>query len=164
MGNYLAVQDHVFPSTTAHLLRSDPTNEALIWSQTTQLFTSLKQKVASLPADDAVALLPYITAHHKRLLGKIGQQRDMTWEVSNVGAVDMEVDGGGWKVDRMVFSQSANVAGNALGVNAAAVKDGELAITLTWQDGIVEEEVADGVKEDLERWLGGLAEGKGLGV
>lgn len=161
MGVYLAVQSHTFPSTTAQLLRSDPTNHNQLWSLTTQLSTSLKQKVSSLPADDLVGLLPYITDPHKRWLGKVGQARETTWEVSNVGAVEMEAEGG-WRVDRMVFSQSGNVAGNAFGVNVAAVRGGELAVTLSWQEGIVQGEVMDGVRGDLEGWLTGLAEGRGL--
>jgi hypothetical protein len=163
MGVYLAVQNHTFPSSTTNLLRADPTDTDKIWSLTTALSTSLKTKVSSLPADDVVGLLSYVTDYHQRWLSKVGQARETTWEVSNVGAVEMDGNGG-WTADRMVFSQSGNVAGNALGVNVAAVRGGELAVTLSWQEGIVREEVVECVRADLERWLRALGEGRALGL
>lgn len=160
MGVIICSDAHHFPSTTVDQLRANPSDESQIWSLASTLGTELKAKVASLPADDGVGMLPWVTDFHKRWLDRVGKQRETTWEVSNIGAVDMGA-GGDWRVQRMVFSQSQSVAGSAIGVSAVAVRGGELAVTLTWQEGIVEEEVVDGVAGDLERWLTGLAE-KGL--
>jgi hypothetical protein len=157
MGVIICADSHLFPSSTVDQLRANPSDESRIWSLTSTLGAELKAKVASLPADDSVGMLPWVTDFHKRWLDRLGKQREMTWEVSNIGAIDMGT-GGDWKVQRMVFSQSQSVAGAAIGVSAVAVRGSELAVTLAWQEGIVEEEVVDGVAGDLERWLTGLAD------
>lgn len=158
LANIITAADHTFPASTINKLRSNHTDEEQIWALTAVLGAELKAKVASLPGDDMVGLLSWITDHHKRLLDKVGKPRETTWEISNVGAVDMAGSEGEWKVDRMVFSQSGSVAGLALNVNVVAVKGAELAVTLTWQKGILEEDVVAGVAKDLERWLTRLAE------
>ncbi|KAB5513210.1 alcohol acetyltransferase [Coniochaeta sp. 2T2.1] len=169
MGVILAGQDHRFlPSSISALRALTSLSDNLIFSLTASVSAELKQKVSTLPKDDITALMPWVKDYNARFRQKLGKERGTTWEVSNVGAADFgrrtegeEKDG--WAVDRLVFSQSGAVAGPALAVSVAGVKAGELTIALSWQEGIVEEELVEGVKEDLEGWLTAFARRGGFG-
>lgn len=160
MGVLLASQQHRFSASTVGQARSSP-DESLLWGLTSSLAADLKQKVASLPNDDVTALMAWVSDWNERWRKMLGKERQHTWEVSNVGAADLSrEDGGkaGWSVDRMVFSQCASVTGSAFSVSVAGVRGGELAAALSWQEGIVDDEVVDGVSRDLRAWLTGFAQ------
>jgi hypothetical protein len=57
---------------------------------------------------------------------------------------------GAAKFRRLVFSQSANVAEAPYVFSMASVKGGDIAIALTWQEGVLEEDKAKQVMEALE--------------
>ncbi|KAL3423871.1 hypothetical protein PVAG01_05618 [Phlyctema vagabunda] len=73
------------------------------------------------------------------------RERGHTYELSNVGVSDMDVEGTALdaapelSVEKLVFTQCAMVTGPAFGCNVTMVKDGPLTVTLTWQDGIIDE-------------------------
>lgn len=160
MGVVLTGQGHRFSSSTIRRIRSSSSGESLIWELTSSLADELKRKVDSLPDDDITALMAWVSDWNERWRKMLGKERQDTWEVSNVGAADFGLaveDKAGWSVDRMMFSQSANVAGPAFSVSVAGVKGAELAVTVSWQDGIIDEEVADGLAKDLRAWLTSFA-------
>jgi hypothetical protein len=156
MGVLLAGQEHRFSSTTIQKIRSSSDMDVL-WDLTSSLGTDLRNKVASLPNDDITALLAWVSDWNERWTNMLGKERQYTWEVSNVGAADPQPaprqEKRDWHMDRLVFSQSASVAGSAFSVSVAGVKGGELAIVLSWQDTIIEDELANGVASDLGEWL-----------
>jgi hypothetical protein len=63
------------------------------------------------------------------------------------------------KFRRFILSQSANVTGNLYVFSIASVKNGDMCIALTWQEGILEEAKAKQVMEGLEADLYTLAAG-----
>lgn len=64
-----------------------------------------------------------------------------------------------WIIERAMFTQSGIPHGVALLVNAIAVKGKRLTVSVNWQSGLIDEEVAAGLARDLEVWLGSLGRG-----
>ncbi|KAB5533492.1 alcohol acetyltransferase [Coniochaeta sp. 2T2.1] len=166
MGVILAGQDHRFPPSTVSQIRnvSQSPSDEVIFSLTASVSDELRHKVSTLPKDDITALMPWVKDYNAWFRQKLGRGRETTWEVSNVGAADFgrrtdgeEKEGEGWKVDRLVFSQSGAVAGPAFAASVAGVKAGELTVTFSWQEGIADEGLVEGVEEDLREWLTGFA-------
>ncbi len=156
MGVVLATQDYRFSSSTICQIRAGGNDsERLVWDLTSSFGKDLKRKVASLPNDDITALMAWVSDYNAWWRKKLGKEREETWQLSNVGAADFDADDEkvGWSVDRVVFSQSGHVAGSAFSVSVSGVKGGDLAITLSWQESIVDDELLDGVAVDLREWL-----------
>jgi hypothetical protein len=110
-------------------------------------------------------MLGWVTDWPKFWLSKVGQPRQDTWEVSNIGSMpdgheEREGENGGWKIQRSLMSQGATVAGAAVGISVAGVAGCGVSIVLGWQEGVVERETADGLASDLQRWLDRLGEGQ----
>lgn len=129
--------------------------EGLIWPLAATWRAEMKTKLASLPNDDVCGLMHYVTDWQKRWEGKIGQKRDATWEVSNIGLIKGIADDsqGGWKIQRSFFTQPAFLAGPAFAVNVTGVEGGEVTLTLNWQSGVIDDSVVDGVVDDISTWL-----------
>lgn len=129
--------------------------EDLIWPLAATWRAEMKTKLASLPKDDVCGLMNYVTDWQKRWEGKIGQRRDATWEVSNIGLIQGSTDEGhgGWAIQRSFFTQPAFLAGPAFAVNVTGVEGGDVTLTLNWQGGVIDDSIVEGVVEDLSTWL-----------
>lgn len=90
--------------------------------------------------------IPDVAAAFKSM---IGTERDAAFEISNLGrfADDDagEASGAPWRVGRMVFSRSAVAFGAALNTSVVSGGDGALTIGFSWQEGVVEDELVEGV-------------------
>jgi hypothetical protein len=165
-GVFVTGQVHSFDLSTIAAMREGPSEED-IWRVAADLGRDIKQRVASLPEDDIMSLLGYVTDWQKFWISKVGKPREQTWEVSNIGSMpgghhgEGEV-GEGWKIQRSTMSQGATVSGAAVNISVAGVAGGELGIALGWQEGIVETEVVEGVAQDLEAGLGRIGRGQAI--
>ncbi|KAI0395850.1 hypothetical protein F5Y17DRAFT_473888 [Xylariaceae sp. FL0594] len=82
-------------------------------------------------------------------------------DTSSIDADRKTDNRGTWVIDRAIFTQGPLPLGAAMNVNVAGVAPGtgrekgvgNVIITVTWQDGIVETELMDGLAKDLEMWL-----------
>lgn len=133
--------------------------EDLVWPLAATWRAEMKTKLASLPNDDVCGLMDYVTDWQKRWEGKIGQQRDATWEVSNIGLIKPKPEWGYhtldvWDIRRSFFTQPAFLAGPGFGVNVTGVERGEVTLTLNWQGGVIDDTIVDSVVGDLSTWLG----------
>ena len=96
-------------------------------------------------------LLRFVNDYQQELcLSKVGQDRDKSFEVSNIGAVHFESDPEKPSIDGMVFSQCASIMGNALMVSVVTGGDGCLMLALSWQEGVVEEQLVDAFIESTK--------------
>ncbi|KAJ5914990.1 hypothetical protein N7504_003873 [Penicillium tannophilum] len=87
--------------------------------------------------DQAIGLLRYVPSIRNWTLGKVGAERDCSYEVSNLLAFD---DGNSetdqkCSITKMIFSQPANVPSGPLVFNFISVKGGSLMCTVSWQSG-----------------------------
>ncbi|KAJ5437408.1 Alcohol acetyltransferase [Penicillium cf. griseofulvum] len=105
--------------------------------------SSMTQKLAVCGAtlqDQAIGLLRYAPSIRNWTLSKIGQQRDSSYELSNLLAFDNMDDSADQKckVVKMVFSQPGNVTSAPLVFNMISVKGGSLVCTVSWQAGALD--------------------------
>ena len=108
------------------------------------------------PNNHTIGLFKFLRDYFSWLRNTVGSKRHDSFEVSNVGVMDVD-QSHGVKINRVLFSQSSNVVGPPYIFCMATAKGGDLAIGLTCQDGVVEMESAERVLADLESELLELA-------
>ncbi|KAK0672787.1 alcohol acetyltransferase [Cercophora samala] len=162
-GVFVTTQTHHFGSQEIH----GDWDEDSIWKTAVSLKGRIKEHLGAVPKDDIMSMLSWVSDWRKFWLSKIGTRRENTWEVSNIGSIrgisDRSHSQPGWQIRRSIMSQGATAAGAAIGVNVAGVSGGDICITLSWQEGIVETNLVERVVLDLQRWLGQLGHGGQLG-
>ena len=121
----------------------------LNWNTVKACNQEIKTATAS-PKNSQVGLLKFLSDYAGWLRGHVGQKRDCSFEVSNVGATDGGIEGGKPRIKTLLFSQSRNVTGSALVFSVASVKGSDMGISLTWQEGVVDRETAEKVLADLD--------------
>ncbi|KAJ5612467.1 hypothetical protein N7510_005661 [Penicillium lagena] len=123
--------------------------------------SSMTKKLAACATrlqDQAIGLLRYAPSIRNWTLGKVGQRRDGSYEVSNLLAFDDTDDGASpkYKISKMVFAQPANVLSAPLVFNIVSVKGRSLVCAVSWQAGALgvplEEEdlFVDGICSSLQ--------------
>jgi hypothetical protein len=159
MGDMATAYIHrISPSTISELRDGNQgSDDSVIWALTTKLGSEIKNRLATLPEDDITGLLAWVSDWFKRANKMQGKPRDTTWEVSNLGSMPCRpartgAGNDGWKLRRSIFTQSGNAIGAAFDVNVSSVAQGPLTLTLTWQEGIVEGALMDGLAKDLDLW------------
>ncbi|KAL1885451.1 Alcohol acetyltransferase [Paecilomyces lecythidis] len=110
-------------------------------------------KVRQLPHGGMVMQLSRIQDLLSHCRNKSGKQRQYTYELSNLGLTSNVVPpkGSGLKLEKVFFTQCGMVTGPAIGFNCVSVRGGPLTISITWQQGVVEESLVEHVARDLER-------------
>jgi hypothetical protein len=121
----------------------------LNWNTVKACNQEIKRATTS-PKNSQVGLLKFLNDYARWLRGHVGQKRDCSFEVSNVGVTDGGIEGGKPRIRTLLFSQSRNVTGSALGFSVASVKGSDMGISLTWQEGVVDRETAEKVLADLD--------------
>ena len=92
-------------------------------------------------------------------LSMVGQERDSTFEVSNLGVVKADEAGSGaWKMGGFGFSRSAFAAGAVFSIGVITGCDGCLNLGFSWQEGVMERKamrrIVEGVRAEIERVVG----------
>jgi len=165
-------QSHNFDAATVSDLRQKLVNspakpaavEDLVWKLATSLKADLKRKTDSLPVDDMVGLLKWVSDWHVWFKKKDGLPRDTTWGMSNLGVIAGTDGTKSWEPKRLVFSQSAMIAGAAIGVNLAGVAGGDVSMTVTWPEGTVDNTMVRGLAVDVGAWLRRFGEEGSFGI
>lgn len=160
----VTVFSHEFSSEQIRSLQSllsegkDDTLEQKMWEIAAGVMADLKRRAEELPADDTTGLLRYTGDLRERFKKMDGEPMGTTFEVSNIGVIDGGDGSEEVKITRLAFCQSGSQVGAAVKASVAGCKgSGGVAITWAWQDGVVEDELLDGVKEDLGTWMKNLA-------
>jgi hypothetical protein len=135
--------------------------QKLSWNEARAVKSTITAELAKEGRDSPIALLRYVSDMPKYFLEKLGQPRDPTTEISNVGVWQVKQESEDkWKVGRMVFSQCPNLVTGAFAVSAVTGGDGNAVLNFCWCEGAVEEgmmqKVVEGVREGVEGLVGGL--------
>ena len=168
MGLYVSGDYEVFP-------RMDPssTDSTEMWTAASTTTKKLAECAATLQ-DQPVGLLRFLPSITKWTRGKIGEKRDCSYELSNLGAFDLEkpvsgsagdgsLDRDRCRICKVVFSQPGNVPGGPLEFNVVSIRGGSLVCVVSWQEGALgigqEEEAAfvEGVGASIRRSFETLA-------
>ncbi|RGP70862.1 hypothetical protein FLONG3_7318 [Fusarium longipes] len=157
-------------SGTAHEHRSVEVNalrsakgealDGLVWSRARKIKDELKQKTSSLPANDGLQALNSITDWTDFLVERDGQKRKRTWEVSNIGMLTQAAENGDDKrtIWHAMFTNGPMVSSDPMSISVISVKNGTLTLGITWNDGVVDDQLMEGLREDLESCLNQLHE------
>jgi hypothetical protein len=105
---------------------------------------SLTEKLAKCAVtlhDQPLGLLRYVPSISKWTAGKIGKERDDSYEVSNLGAFETTVPQGSSSKDqcnitKMIFSRPVSVTCAPLTFSVVSVKGGSMVISIVWQPGV----------------------------
>ncbi|KAJ6113331.1 hypothetical protein N7523_006648 [Penicillium sp. IBT 18751x] len=138
--------------------RSTISPGAFPWDEARRSRQTIEAALKRQGKDAGPNLLKYVDNYQQELcLSKLGQNRDKTFEVSNIGVVRSESSPEQPSIKGMVFSQCASVIGNALQFSVITGGDGCCMISLSWQEGVVEKSLAEAVIASLRDELHLLA-------
>ncbi|KAK7429377.1 Alcohol acetyltransferase [Neonectria magnoliae] len=140
---------HEYPAAAVDALRRpDADLDALIWHHAKQVKDELRTRAGTLPADDPINLLRFISDWSSHWSKKNGQPRDGSWEISSLGAMRNDSPGR-HRISRVLFTNSIMVTGQPFSVSVASAPSGALTAGISWNVGVVSDEVMEGLAEDL---------------
>ncbi|KAH7125476.1 hypothetical protein B0J11DRAFT_568251 [Dendryphion nanum] len=161
-------QDGLFASGCyiMHPRHTTPLSPGLTEEDWTMASSSTQKlaKASSTLQDQAIGLLRYAPSIRSWLAGKVGKNRDCSFEVSNLGAFhdfghDLEKEGGEGRITQMVFSTPGEVLTGPLIFRLISVRDGPLVYSVSWKAGVLDaggldaERFVEAVCESIERDL-----------
>jgi hypothetical protein len=114
------------------------------WQAAQKTSKSLKVAASTLH-NQPIGLLQYLKAFRPWTAGLVGKERDMSFEISNLGAYRPKLQSNTLAMEKLVFSQPAKASGSLLDFNVASVAGGPLVVSVTWQKGVLGE--GDGSEE-----------------
>ncbi|KAG7112162.1 alcohol acetyltransferase FCK4 like protein [Verticillium longisporum] len=156
--NHISFMTQYVPSAMLEELQAtetgSPAESSLILKMASAFASDMKAELGGFPNNNAWANVHHITDLEAHCRDQIGTACEYTYELSNLGSMRMApTTGDGIILERLIFTQCGMVAGPALGFNCASVQGGPLIISITWQDGIVEENLVKHVARELEQRL-----------
>ncbi|OAP55345.1 hypothetical protein AYL99_10318 [Fonsecaea erecta] len=139
--------------------------DLLPWTEAQRSRRNIEHVLSLEGRNTEVGLLGYVNDYQQELfLSKVGKDRDASFDVSNLGVfkpATATVSEGSQEVEigRMLFTQSPGVTAGVFQVSVVTGPDGCLVLGVTWQNGVVDDElvekVMESVKEEVERLTGG---------
>jgi hypothetical protein len=123
-------------------LNTSGANDEDLWNHASAMTSALATASMKLQ-DQPIGLLRYLPSVRSWTLGKLGQKRDGSYEISNLVAFDASpslASGSGkgqskCTLEKLVFSQPANAVSSPLTFNVVSVKGGSLVCVVSWQVG-----------------------------
>lgn len=117
---------------------SSPRSEKA-WASARSLTEKLALSAVTL-RDQPVGLLRYVPSIRKWTAAMMGQERDSSYEVSNLGAFETaappdSVVGDRCSISKMVFSRPVNATSAPITFSVVSVKGGSMVISVVWQPG-----------------------------
>jgi hypothetical protein len=135
-------------------------DDEALWDAVRGMTARLAHSASTL-VDQPIGLVQYLDKFRPWFLEKLGETRDSSYEISNAVVFDpsskdntsisgVGIDGEGtWDIERMVFSQPANVTNCPLSFSVVTRKDGEMVMTLNWQVGVLGVADENGFAKDI---------------
>ncbi|RBR01502.1 hypothetical protein FVER53590_25536 [Fusarium verticillioides] len=138
--------------------------DANVWKLAVELRRDMKRRTDTMPHNDFSYLFRYVGDWRDILQSRYGKPRRELWTLSNLGSNAVPASKGPWELENILFAQFAPVFSSALAVNVASIEGGDMMMSFVWQDGILDTELVQGVRDDLEKWLHGLGKEGKLGI
>jgi hypothetical protein len=138
MMNCVSAYYETVPSPPAHEKWTTPTSE--IWAAAHDTTAGLA-KCAGTLHNQPIGLLQYLHNFRSWTLGQIGKQRESSYEISNLVVFDpvlRSAEKPKVSIEKTFFSQPGAAVGPCLNFNLVTTKGGPLAMTATWQHGILD--------------------------
>jgi hypothetical protein len=154
---------HVEYSRTQLLGRGNEVRQSKqFWDEVRKNSQRIRREINKRDKDLSTGMLRYIPDFRSMLLTKMGQKRDDSFAITNLGCFngelgklpgDLEDDSSQPRISNLLFSQSCHVSGSALQFCIVSVKDCDMNIAISWQEGIVRVEDVERVAEALSKAL-----------
>ncbi|KAJ4257336.1 Alcohol acetyltransferase [Fusarium torreyae] len=141
---------HEFSVSEVAAFRSPGANiDALIWDHARRIKGEIKQRVTTLPADDDLSLFKSID-WPSLLQKKDGQPRSKSWEVSNVGSLTVPTaQDGEREISHVLFTNGPSATSEPINASVASASGGALTLGISWNEGVVEDGIVEGLIGDL---------------
>lgn len=172
-------QDGAARGTVAHKDGDKNENETpspalvdLVWNCAARVRGEIQKRLDKGLKNDIVGLMRLVPDWRAQFRTEASKPRVTSFVVTNLGVVDGVGVGArnegtnlaaeeedladreeAWGIEHAVFAVSAEVCGAAFQVAPISVKDGALCVSCSWQDCVVDLEMAEAIVADLERWL-----------
>ena len=129
--------------------------QAFSWTEARTSRRTIKKFLSQNGKDTNVGLLRWLSDYKHHFTSKIGTKRAISFEVTNIGAwpLNESSDINGWRIGRMVFSQSATVTGGAIEICVTSGGDGSMTLGYAWQEGVVDTKFIEQVMEDMQNQI-----------
>ncbi|KAH8722889.1 alcohol acetyltransferase-domain-containing protein [Phaeosphaeriaceae sp. PMI808] len=125
-----------------------------IWAVSARIRGEIAARLASGSRNDLLAVMGYCPDWNSQQQREARRTRYLSWLVTNLGVLD---GGSGekdsWSLRRAELVLSAEVPSAAISLSIMTVKDEQMCVTCSWQEGVVEERVGEGLLRDLEAWV-----------
>lgn len=153
---------HVEYSRTQLLGRGQERGSQHFWNEVRKNSARIRREIKKGDKDLSTGMLRYIPDFRSTLVSKMGKKRDDSFSITNLGSFDGEPgnsskdleDGSAQlRISDLLFSQSCHVNGSALTFCIVSVKDGDMNIAISWQEGTVQIADVGRVAEALKKAL-----------
>ncbi|CAG9992138.1 unnamed protein product [Clonostachys byssicola] len=124
---------------------------------------SMARDMAASAYIDELREVPDAIEFRKSALGILGKRRTKSYEISNLGVGQNPSTGPDAKpmvLRRLMMTQSGSVTGHAFSVNCASVRGGPLTLSITWSNGVVEDQLIKSLSLYLNQAMGRLSTGE----
>ncbi|CAH0045745.1 unnamed protein product [Clonostachys solani] len=124
---------------------------------------SMAREVAASSYIDELRDVPDGIELRKSALEILGKRRTKSYEISNLGVGQnptADQDAKRMALRRLMMTQSGSVTGHAFSVNCASVRGGPLTLSITWSNGVVEDQLINSLSLYLKRSMERLSTGE----
>jgi hypothetical protein len=138
----------------------------LLWMVAKRVRGEISKRLEMGVHNDMVGLSKLVPDWKKKFLKDEKKPRALSWFLTNLGAFESVPEaetnpsrGGAtpWLRKRAQFTLSTEIPVAALLIGVASVKGGELVLTCTWQDTVVDAILVKSLMMDLVKWLNQIA-------
>ena len=124
------------------------------WDDARKNKARIEREVAKGDTDVETGALRAIKDFKATLMAKLGNQRQDSFAVTNLGVVpSLSATSSSWKLTDVVFSQSCHVNGSAIQFCIISTEGGDMVVSLSSQQGIVPQDDLNIIAEDLQKRL-----------
>ena len=166
MCNYVSIVEHEYDAELTAAIRSKMSSYSTqgclpdtvmntMWSVAARIRREIEARLHSALWNDLIGIMKLChdwTAQQKSETEKI---RYLSWLVTNLGVLDGDQNGS-WSIRRAELALSVDVHSAAFSVSVMTIKGGDMCVTCSWQDCVVDPSLGERLLGDLERWLSAI--------
>lgn len=173
MGNYVTLIYHEFDTALVSRLRSElgrktattpgtltPSLMKLVWKAATKVRGEIQHRLDGGPHNEIAGLMKFVADWRAEMRGKVSRPRDFSWAVNTLGVMDGQGlsgeapdDGKAWSIRQAQLGMSADALGPTMYFNILTVAGGPMTVSCSWQDCILDANLARAITTDMENWL-----------
>ena len=149
---------HAHPKITRNIPQFPPTKDTFPWHTASEYATSLHANLKKArQVIGTIGIIYKLGIANKYFLDQLGEKRENTLVLSNIGAMPklndlgekQRDDGVLWQVDNIGFGQNDNVIASAIKLNMAGSPSGTISAVYNWGTNNIDTELVEGVIADV---------------